>query len=60
MNYRGLIGAAAVAIILSGQMAQAQSSGVLADFPPSSFNSNQFVDSAGCAFIRAGVGGAVT
>ncbi len=41
-------------------MAQAQSSGVLADFLPSSFNSNQFVDSAGCAFIRAGVGGAVT
>ena len=60
INYRGLIGAATVALILSGQMAQAQSSGVPADFPRSSFNGNQFVDSAGCAFIRAGVGGAVT
>jgi hypothetical protein len=60
MNYRGLIGAATVTLILSGQMAQAQSSGVPAEFPPSSFSGNQFVYSAGCAFIRAGFGGAVT
>ena len=53
MNYRGIFGAAALALIFSGQSVQAQSNGVPAEFPPSSFSGNQFVDSRRvCLYAR--------
>ena len=40
--------------------AHAQSNGIPAEFPPAGFDGNQFVDSEGCAFIKAGISGVVT
>lgn len=45
---------------LIGTSAVAQSSGVPREFPPATFEGNQFVDSEGCAFIRAGISGNTT
>ena len=49
---------AAVLAFLTGP-AGAQSNGVPAEFPPADYTANQYIDSEGCAFIRAGIGGAV-
>ena len=60
MKFHVILGAATLALILSCQLLQAQSRNVPAEFPPVEFVGNQFVDSKGCAFIRAGVVGLVT
>lgn len=51
--------AAVVAAVIDAGAVQAQVA-VPAEFPPSSFTGNQFIDSTGCAFIRAGISGIVS
>ena len=60
MAYRGIVFGALTALLVSSQAVLGQSSGVPMNFPPSDFTGNQFVDNAGCAFVRAGIGGNVT
>lgn len=48
------LGPAHTAFAQSGELALPR------EFPPASYSSNQYVDSTGCAFLRAGLSGTVT
>ena len=52
---RTFLAVSAAALAVAGQ-AMAQDK-LPAEFPPESYSANQYVDSEGCAFIRAGIGG---
>lgn len=56
-----LIGLVVISFVLATSAgAQIRGDGVPAEFPPESFSANQYVDSNGCAFVRAGLSGTVT
>jgi hypothetical protein len=61
MTFTRTIAMAMMAATLSISGAQAQDSrSQPAEFPPSSYKGKQYVDSAGCVFIRAGIDGNVS
>lgn len=49
--------AVVLALTVQSQGVSAQTISGPAEFPPSSFTGTQFIDSRGCVFVRAGVGG---
>ena len=54
------LGGTALALTLTVAAFQAHGQSAPAEFPPSDFQGNQYVDSNGCAFVRAGIGGTLT
>lgn len=59
MNRSRLLAAAAFAIVAASSPVLAQGLHGPAELPPPTFQGMQYVDSAGCAFVRAGVSGNV-
>lgn len=51
--------ATAASLTVSAPVVQAQAVAAPKELPPGNFTGRQYVDSAGCAFIRAGAGGVV-
>jgi hypothetical protein len=52
-----VLGGALAAAVLSGSITLAQDLRGPSELPPSSFRGQQYTDSRGCVFLRAGVGG---
>ncbi len=66
LNYLGVVmsgkvlSAAIVAAVLAASSVYSQGLDGPAELPPSSYKGQQYVDSRGCVFLRAGYGGQVT